>query len=485
MSSGAEARQANVASPRGLTRAGGGPYPALGGDVIRLNAEALARELDWLAALLQARLALHFGQSAEVASVQQLPPPELPRGSALAELVQSLGLGWRERLVLVLALAPHARPALLDLLFVRNTNLDRAFAEFGGATGKQHRGFLPTLETAAFLAAGEDLAERLQLRALFDDAHPLRRLGVLRLHSPEQSAGEPLWAQQLGLSAEYVERLTSGLWHKPDYTGEFPAKRLTTRLSWADLVLAPEVMAEVRLLQAWLAHGERLMQDWGLARGLKPGFRSLFVGPPGTGKTLTATLLGQAAEADVYRIDLSMMVSKYIGETEKNLANVFDQASTRRWILFFDEADALFGKRTATGSANERYANQEVSYLLQRIEDFPGTVLLASNLKGNIDEAFARRFQSQINFPMPDAEQRLRLWQALLRPPVKLAPGLKLEPLAEAHEISGGAIANVVRYAALLALAQHKEGRAGEGRIGRAELQRALAQELRKEGRTP
>lgn len=454
--------------------------------LLKANAQALAAEMDWLAELLQARLALHFGQGpgapgAAPAKGMREPrtvaPPPLRPGSGLALLAAELALGWRERLVLALALAPHVRPALLDLLFVRNTNLDRPFAEFGGANAKQHRGFLPTLETAAFLAAGEDLHERLQLRLLFDEQQPLRRLGVLRL--AHEGGGDPLWSATLGLSPEYVERLTSGLWHKPDYNAEFPAKLLATRLGWDDLVLAPEVMAEVRLLQAWLQHGEQLMADWGAARGLKPGFRSLFVGPPGTGKTLTATLLGQAAGADVYRIDLSMMVSKYIGETEKNLAQVFDQASTRRWILFFDEADALFGKRTSGGGSNERYANQEVSYLLQRIEDFPGTVLLASNLKGNIDEAFARRFQSQIVFPMPDADQRLRLWKGLLRPPLPLAAGLDWRELAERHEISGGAIANAVRYAALLAKAD------GRATVGMPELRRGLAQELRKEGRTP
>ena len=117
---------------------------------------------------------------------------------------------------------------------------------------------------------------------------------------------------------------------------------------------------------------------------------------------------------DVYRIDLSMIVSKYIGETEKNLANVFDQAENRNWILFFDEADALFGKRTSTNTSNDRHSNQEIAYLLQRIEDFPGTVVLATNLKSNIDEAFSRRFQSIIYFPMPDQDLREELWRRML-----------------------------------------------------------------------
>ena len=139
-------------------------------------------------------------------------------------------------------------------------------------------------------------------------------------------------------------------------------------------------------------------------------------------------------------LPISMVVSKYIGETEKNLANVFDQAVNKNWILFFDEADALFGKRTQTSSSNDRYANQEVSYLLQRVEDYPGVVILATNLKTNIDEAFARRFQTSVHFAMPDADQRLRLWQGMFASSRLLAADTDLAKLAESYELSGGAI---------------------------------------------
>jgi len=131
-------------------------------------------------------------------------------------------------------------------------------------------------------------------------------------------------------------------------------------------------MEEVEEIKAWIEHRQTLMRDWGLEKQIKPGFRSLFYGPPGTGKTFTASLLGKSTGLDVYRIDLSLVVSKYIGETEKNLSTVFDQAERNDWILFFDEADALFGKRTQVSSSHDRYANQEVAYLLQRVEDFCG-----------------------------------------------------------------------------------------------------------------
>jgi len=441
---------------------------------VEANARALERELAWLDRRLQGRIGLHFGQATDPDGPGALPAPALDDGSDFAGLAE--GLSPDERLVLALALAPHLRPQLLDTLFVRNRNLDRGFSEFGGWKGRSHGGFLPTCETAAFLVAGEDLPRRFMLQRLLAEDQPLRRSGLLRLE--HDAPGEPWLSAALHVTTETLDLLITGEAHKPDYGAGFPAKLITTRLCWDDLVLDADVMDEVQGITTWVRHGRTLLRDWQLDKALKPGYRSLFFGPPGTGKTLTATLIGQAVGADVYRIDLSMVVSKYIGETEKNLAQVFDQAQNRHWILFFDEADALFGKRTATSSSNDRYANQEVSYLLQRVEDFPGTVILATNLKGNIDEAFARRFQSLVHFPMPDAEQRLRLWEGMVRHTRRLADDVDLQGLAERHELSGGAIANVVRFGAISAL------QAGRERIEAADLRKGVAKELRKEGRT-
>ncbi|SHN18413.1 ATP-binding protein [Rhizobacter sp. OV335] len=443
---------------------------------VELNARVVGRELAWLERVLQARISLHFGQG-EAPSAPAMAAPALGRDDGdYAELVHAAGLEADERLVLALAVAPHLKPQLLDMLFVRNRNLDRGFSEFGGWKGRSHGGFLPTCETAAFLVAGEDMAHRFALQRLLDEDRPLRRHGLLRLQ--HDGPGEPWLSAALHVSGDTLERLATGESRKPDYGIGFPARLITTRLGWSDLVLDGEVMDEVQAIVTWYRHGQRLLRDWRLDKALKPGYRSLFYGPPGTGKTLTATLIGQEVGSDVYRIDLSMVVSKFIGETEKNLAQVFDQAQSRQWILFFDEADALFGKRTATSSSNDRYANQEVSYLLQRVEDFPGTVILATNLKANIDDAFARRFQSLVHFPMPDAEQRRLLWEGMVRHTGRLGDDVDLQGLAERHELSGGAIANVVRFGALGAL------QAGRERIEMADLRRGVAKELRKEGRT-
>ena len=441
------------------------------------NAHCVEREIAWFSRVLEARICHYFEQSTDCTDIDAITPPDLSNDvSEYARVVNEHGMDFAERIVFILTLIPHVRPQALDTLFIRNKNLDRGHTEFGGWKGNNHGGFLPTCETAAFILAGNDLAKRFALNKMFEPDHAFARSGILRVE--RQTRDEPLFSGALILSTEYLNRCTSGLCHKPDYSINFPAKRITTKLGWSDLVLAPEVLEEIENIKTWIKSAKTIMQDWGLEKSLKPGYRSMFYGPPGTGKTLTATLIGVENCIDVYRIDLSMVVSKYIGETEKNLANVFDQAQSKNWILFFDEADALFGKRTQTTNANDRYANQEISYLLQRVEDYPGVVILATNLKANVDDAFARRFQSLVYFPIPDADQRHQLWKNTLNGKVHLAQGVDLRGLAERYELSGGAINNVVRYGAINALQMNRET------ICHEDLVNGVAKELRKEGKT-
>lgn len=444
------------------------------------NAAALEQEINWCTQVMDARFEQYFAAEGDPKAqfdVRRLIPPDFSRDeSEYARIVRQFAMRFDERLILALTLMPHIRPQALDLFFSQSPTLNRAYTEFGGWRGKAHAGFLPTCETAAFILAGRDLQRRFEIVPLFEEEHYLRKAGLIKIE--HQAAGEPFFGAALSMGTEYLNRFTTGHFHKPDYSAEFPAKLITTQLTWADLVLAPEVMDEIENLTTWINQSQSIMQQWGLAKSVKPGYRSLFYGPPGTGKTLTATLIGASAGVDVYRIDLSMVVSKYIGETEKNLANVFDQAENKNWILFFDEADALFGKRTQGSSSNDRHANQEISYLLQRVEDFPGVVILASNLKGNIDEAFSRRFQTSVYFPLPDAVQRLRLWQGLLPNKAQLAADVNLEELAEKYELAGGALTNVVRYAAIRAM------RMKRATIMQNDLIKGIGKELLKEGRT-
>jgi SpoVK/Ycf46/Vps4 family AAA+-type ATPase len=275
---------------------------------------------------------------------------------------------------------------------------------------------------------------------------------IIRLEQRE--AAEPILSGTLVSTDEFRCYLRTGKQSVPHTSDLFPAVKIATSMDWEDLVVSNDILDEIDQIRLWIESEDDLMQCSTFRKHVKPGYRALFYGPPGTGKTLTACLLGKTTGLEVYRIDLSLVVSKYIGETEKNLARVFDAAMRRKWILFFDEADALFGKRTQTSSSNDRYANQEVSYLLQRVEDFPGTIILASNLKSNMDEAFTRRFQSMVYFPMPTGEQRLLLWKQFFSGSLKPDEALDLNVIAEKYELSGGSAINVFRYCALRAAAR-------------------------------
>jgi len=282
----------------------------------------------------------------------------------------------------------------------------------------------------------------------------------------------------LSINDWWVHYFITGSHPEIENSASFPAQKISTNMGWEDVVLSDIVMEQVGEINTWLEHGEMLMKDWGLYKKIKPGYRSLFYGPPGTGKTLTASLLGKTSGRDVYKVDLSMIVSKYIGETEKNLAKLFDTAQHKNWILFFDEADALFGKRTSTNSSNDRYANEQTAYLLQRVEDFPGIVILSSNLRGNMDDAFTRRFQSIIHFPMPSAEERYQLWKNAFSGTCTLHPDIDLYQLAEEYELAGGSIINVLRFCALTVVKR------GDTIVTKDELLTGLRREFKKENKT-
>lgn len=447
-----------------------------GGPVGSGGTRTLDAWLDHLSALLITRIRHHLRDGPE--SGVPAPPdiagidPEDP----LSRLAAREGLNPDEVLILVLALAPLLRPDLFDrvvsMLGARSENLEC----LGGVRGRHHRGLLPTGDTALWLLSGDDLAERLRWLSYLSGSGAMLRDGLITLDPAPP--GEPPMSGQLCVNADLAESLLTGRNALPVSTAHFPARPLVSGLGWDDLILPTRTRAEIDELLAWIRHGPTLLDDWGMRARLRPGCRILFTGPPGTGKTLTAALLGQATDRPVLRVDLSMIVSKYIGDTEKNLAGVFDRAENKDWILFFDEADALFGKRSAVKDARDRYANQEISFLLQRIEVYSGVVVLASNLTGNVDSAFARRFEHVISFPMPKAGERLRLWRSATPDALTLEGGLDLREIAEQAEISGGAILNVLRHAAL------KSATRGEAILRRADIAEGIRRELAKEGRS-
>jgi hypothetical protein len=442
----------------------------------KLNAASLSADLFWLKSVIQCRFDLYWKQESAYSHIHDITPPDLQNDlSPYAITIKTLNLDFEERLILILSLAPHVQPQILDIFFTKNSDYNKDFTEFGGFKAKTHNGFIPTAETAVFILAGNSLEERFRILEILNTEHFFNKLHILSVEITEPN--EPFLAGVLSLSIEYLNIFTHGSNHKPDYNTNFPAKLIQTKLDWTDLIVSDEVILELDELKDWMLHGDELLSSWGLDKNIKPGYRALFYGPPGTGKTLTACLLGKLSQKDVYRIDLSLVVSKYIGETEKNLGKIFDQAVNKNWILFFDEADALFGKRTQSSSSNDRYANQEVSYLLQKIEDFPGIIILATNLKANLDEAFARRFQNMIYFNMPSSTQRILLWKNAFSSSSIFESSINFDEIAEKYEISGGAISNVVRFCSL------KAYKRPDKMIKKVDLITGIKKELHKEGK--
>jgi hypothetical protein len=256
------------------------------------------------------------------------------------------------------------------------------------------------------------------------------------------------------------------------------AVRLAPSYTWDDLVLAEPQLKLVHSISAYLRHRDRVLSEWGYERTVarSQGLKVLFAGESGTGKTMAAQVLANDLGLELFRVDLATVVSKWIGETEKNLDRIFDAAEGSNAILFFDEADALFGKRSEVSDSHDRYANVEVSYLLQKMEGYPGAVILATNFKQNLDTAFQRRLDFAIDFPFPEPEDRKKIWRLVLPAEAPLADDVDIDFLATQFKLSGGAIRNCSLAAAFEA------ADAGEP-IGMPQLVRAVAIEYGKQGR--
>ena len=256
------------------------------------------------------------------------------------------------------------------------------------------------------------------------------------------------------------------------------ARRIEPRVGWADLVLPTPVVEQLGELTARARHRDRVLDEWGLAHtSLKGrGVTALFAGDSGTGKTMSAEVIAGSLGLDLYVIDLSTIVDKYIGETEKNLDRVFNEADRVNGVLLFDEADAIFGKRSEVKDARDRYANVEVAYLLQRMEVFDGMAILTTNLRANVDEAFLRRLDAIVEFSVPEVEDRRRLWERNLPAALPMADDIDTDFLARRFTLSGGNIRNVAVGAAFRAAE-------GERRVAMADLVRETAREYRKLGR--
>ncbi|MDQ6783002.1 MAG: ATP-binding protein [Actinomycetota bacterium] len=315
--------------------------------------------------------------------------------------------------------------------------------------------------------------------------------------APSDLAGADVTSQFL-LSADQVARAAAAARLQASFTGqdvnvghlragaraqngaglERLARRIQPGVGWDDLVLAPTTEDSLRELAARARRRDLVLDEWGMrpGGGRGRGITILFAGDSGTGKTMSAEVVAHDLGLDLYTVNLATVVDKYVGETEKNLERIFTEADGVNAVLLFDEADALFGKRSEVKDANDRYANIEVAYLLQRMETFDGLAILATNLRANVDDAFARRLDMVVDFPVPDAAQRLALWDRCLASGVPRGADLDLTFCAQAFELSGGNIRSIAITAAYLA--------ADSGRpVSMTDLIQAIQREYRKLGR--
>jgi hypothetical protein len=310
------------------------------------------------------------------------------------------------------------------------------------------------------------------LGVAYEPDHPLDR-EQLRLLSLAVGRGRP--GAEVNGNGELSTAVARGVRRLASGQLDRHAVRTVPSCTWADLILPRDHLAQLRELTARYRHRRTVYDQWGFRAVPSTGIVALFAGPSGTGKTMAAEIIAGDLGLDLYRVDLSAIVSKYIGETEKNLSEIFDAARAAAAVLLFDEADALFGKRTEVSDAHDRYANIEVSYLLQRLESHDGCVILTTNLRRNIDQAFVRRLSATVEFAAPDAAQRRAIWQGNLPAGAPLGD-LDLDFLAERFAVTGGMIRNVTLGAAFLAAESGQP-------IGMRHLVLAMKRELQKAGR--
>ena len=302
------------------------------------NHHIITKHLDFLKKVIQQQGKQYSQQEAEVESIYQIPVPAIEGETSYFErILQRLAIGQSEdsifcsRIILTLALAPHIRPQFLDMLAVPDLEGGNS-RNMGGLKWPSSNAFIPTVQTALFLLSENDLQRRFKLMEVFHSKHAFFQENVLELAYPTGSSN--FLEQRLSVTKEFLYKALLNKPYIPDQGSDFPAKEISTKQDWEDLVLPEKTILQLEELMLWVAHNETLMEDPHLGKKLKPGYRVLLHGPPGTGKTLTASLLGKTLGKQVFRIDLSMVVSKYIGETEKNLSKLFDTAENKDWILF-------------------------------------------------------------------------------------------------------------------------------------------------------
>ncbi len=393
-------------------------------------------EITWLLDLINAR------KNSDKITFEELlllhPAVESKNSSSFNIFLTENNIAIHEKTVLLLALLAHLDSSKLSELALEK-NRSRMTIESDEFP-------LPSGETALWLLGGSSPNTRIRYHHLFDTNHFFYRKSVIELGS--HSTGDSPYGGVLSLSRTYRDLFLYNEFCLPRFSTEFPAHLLSTPLEWDDLILMPSTSETLEDVKITLRQHDKLCNEWNLGNVMRPGCRVLLYGDSGQGKTLTAALLGKLLNRNVYRVDIAASVSKYIGETNQRLEALFNTAENKDWILFFDEGDALLGQRQQGGgeNASSHYANQEVAFLLQRIETFNGIIVVATNLRSNIDYAFQRRFDTAAQFKALDTERQLLVWNRFWpKKHLEFAPGTDLELLIKRHGLSPASIINVIR----------------------------------------
>lgn len=443
------------------------PYHFVIPDELNCHQKAVYRELNWFAQVLFHRFKnpgdttflwdLPQKYSHEAGVNSPLKAPVLSNESHYGQLVEQYDLSEEARLLLALGIAIHLNQVLL-LPLLELAKYPGTYPLIGGELTNQQRRFQPSAQTFLFLACGADIIGQGKLQYNFQERHPLLKDQVVQwksfqgLHSQNKETYDEWLYKRVILHKDYYHYFMGGQMPLPEDNQSLPLTKLNTSLTFEDLVLPYQVRQDLQPLLDYAQNGQAIFNDSVLSSGFRKGYIALLHGAPGTGKTLIATTIGKKLGLVTYQLELAQTVSKYIGETSKNINQVFrelertiEHLKGKPSILFIDEADALVGKRSEVKDSKDRYANMDVSNLLQKLESFPGLVIMASNFQQNFDPAIKRRVDSFVRIPRPDTAQRTELWKRYLPQHLQYPTPDFAQQLGEQFRLTGAQINSIMK----------------------------------------
>lgn len=430
--------------------------------------QVIEKELDWFRRQIKRKTMEKEGSGK---SLQLDEPPSLnDEKSEYVNLIHTLNLNKEERALLMLAYAPERAPEVLESLYKKDNKYKLQIVR-GMNLG------LPTPETFIQILAGENLQKKAELNYLFVPEHPFYQKHILELEEKKEESTRN--TRIIRIDSDYLDLLMYNEYRVPQYGSDFPATLAQTEYTLEQVKLDKTQIEKIEEIRAAIDYDHFMRNDLGMGKDMTPGYMALFYGEPGTGKTLTASVLGNLLNMKVFEVNVSNLVSKYIGETTKNLDRLFKKAAGKSWILVFNEADCLFGKRSHSNDdddAGSSHANQTISYLLDAIPRHNGVIILTTNMRHNFDKAFGRRISGEIHFKALNKEQAAEYLKEYIPKKMPLERETDLSKLFnfQSSYISIASLNNVVHRVIRRSLAKNEKV------IRVDELERCIKDELLK-----